>query len=910
MMAGGKEDTTSVLARTKMLCLRSSYLRLDREASLLAANGAPSESQEWFRSVSEIFGNNRRLVCYPDLARNKNYSIYCLKSNQRRVFVAVNTDTSQAVILVDQNIQGNEHHLLNHAQLIKEGLDRVQLLYDLSTRLLFTSRSASEAASTTQNQSVDTSVKQPINHLADSLANGITPESIVNTFKRLDSARRGSDPYDTIFASIARIVSYPRVSLWFTRSSKKLFLNYQLDKRPTALEEITDFKLKDYLFNLFEGIKGQFNTHNLNRYIVFLLSSYQAHPEFIREEILSTDLTQVVWSRDVIDQLVRHCQDPICFPILQAILDRFQLWSHLSATAGQMLLELPVDKEIRHLLPFMTVNSARKVLERYQGPLIPILEQLKGKFFCEKLEVCSKKNDNAPLMLFLENEYREFSDAERQCYQLSLDRLRIQLLNTPFESHLTALDESPPPSFAATIPVTTTVCRVAVSEENLVAPFMAIQKGLLNTTESISRKERAVRRALQEIHEILKKSYLLSEELNGRLEKLITRTFKMPTSTANNFFSLDATLFSIAIDYGDLSLLVEMVKYFHRQGKRDLLEKHYGSALFNATQSANVIAAEFCLSLGFSPNRIDPASGITPLYLACVNLKNQPNAKVLALVKILIQSGASIDQQTVFGDTALSVSVVRKHTEVMKELLAHGADPNLPLGGGYFCLDIAATIEHRDMIAVLLAHGAKVGKGPARMVFKIGHQEVILQPSSYLLQARERFAKNFLNICQYGNRNGKLADLRAKASLPPNFFSFHCPLMGIPALHHALFSNQSNVLHELVEVDHLSLDALGHFPDDTPGLQKIRTILPKPFAVLHLAIILGNVDETLYLLNKGAFVDIEDGRGWTPLFFAAHLKNDTLFNLLLSRGANPHHRAENKVTLLDIHPSSPCKNPQ
>ena len=64
---------------------------------------------------------------------------------------------------------------------------------------------------------------------------------------------------------------------------------------------------------------------------------------------------------------------------------------------------------------------------------------------------------------------------------------------------------------------------------------------------------------------------------------------------------------------------------------------------------------------------------------------------------------------------------------------------------------------------------------------------------------------------------------------------------------------------------------------------------------LKLAVISGDRETVIELLNAGSIVDIVDMEGWTPLMNAATEGNVIMASLLLMRGANPNHSAVPKL---------------
>ena len=122
-------------------------------------------------------------------------------------------------------------------------------------------------------------------------------------------------------------------------------------------------------------------------------------------------------------------------------------------------------------------------------------------------------------------------------------------------------------------------------------------------------------------------------------------------------------------------------------------------------------------------------NGATPLHVAATYGS-------LDVVKVLLACGADVNvrQKDDYGyATALQSAIVgdsslEKFTAIVKLLLEHDADPNIPTKGGYSPLGTAAFRGRIDMVKLLIAHGAKInsrdkdGNTPLKLAIKKGHR--------------------------------------------------------------------------------------------------------------------------------------------------------------------------------------------
>lgn len=65
---------------------------------------------------------------------------------------------------------------------------------------------------------------------------------------------------------------------------------------------------------------------------------------------------------------------------------------------------------------------------------------------------------------------------------------------------------------------------------------------------------------------------------------------------------------------------------------------------------------------------------------------------------------------------------------------------------------------------------------------------------------------------------------------------------------------------------------------------------PDNASALHLASAFDQTKTVRYLVNKGAYVNIQDNAGWTPLHYAAVQGHTSICRYLVSVGANPNIR--------------------
>ena len=161
-----------------------------------------------------------------------------------------------------------------------------------------------------------------------------------------------------------------------------------------------------------------------------------------------------------------------------------------------------------------------------------------------------------------------------------------------------------------------------------------------------------------------------------------------------------ATALAWAVHLDDL----ETAELLIHAGANVNARNDYGATpLWLACRNGNAVMVEKLLSAGANPNAALPL-GETPLMAAA-------DTGSVKAVKSLLANGADPNAaENQGGQTALMWALARKHPDVARPLIEHGADVHARSKGGFSPLLFAAQQGDLDSAQILLATGANVNE--------------------------------------------------------------------------------------------------------------------------------------------------------------------------------------------------------
>jgi len=301
-----------------------------------------------------------------------------------------------------------------------------------------------------------------------------------------------------------------------------------------------------------------------------------------------------------------------------------------------------------------------------------------------------------------------------------------------------------------------------------------------------------------------------------------------------------------------------------------------GSELADAVMNKNAAAIKTLLAQKANVNAAQ-ADGATALHWAV-------NWDDAALVDQLIKAGADVNATNRLGASPMYLACVNGSPAVIERLLSAGADPNKPLlTSKETPLMVAARTGKPEAVKLLLDRGAQPNakeslRGTTALMWAAeqGHSDVVKLLAS---RGADLAAASSVTIPKVGRGNGDSDDDDVRLGNA---------IGGLTALSFAAREGHLNTVRTLIEA----------------GADVNQTTADKTSA-LDLAILNGNYELAIYLLNKGADPNIANNKGWSPLYQAVKNRNlETgavplvktgsvidemeLIQQLLAHGANPN----------------------
>ncbi|KAF5307348.1 hypothetical protein FQR65_LT07065 [Abscondita terminalis] len=290
------------------------------------------------------------------------------------------------------------------------------------------------------------------------------------------------------------------------------------------------------------------------------------------------------------------------------------------------------------------------------------------------------------------------------------------------------------------------------------------------------------------------------------------------------------------------------------------------TSIVEATVDGDVRTVRKLLGEGRSVHETSE-EGESLLSLAC-------SAGYFELAQVLLAMHANVEDRGIKGEcTPLMEAASAGHLDIVRLLVAHGADVNAQSSSGNTPLMYGCAGGHTDVVKFLLEHGANVedhnenGHTPLMEAASAGHVElakILLIHGAGINTHSNEFKESALTLaCYKGHLDMVRFLLEAGADQEHKTDEMHTALMEASMDGH-------------VEVARLLLDSGAQVNMPTDSFE----------SPLTLAACGGHVDLAMLLIERGANIEEVNDEGYTPLMEAAREGHEEMVALLLSQGAN------------------------
>ena len=361
----------------------------------------------------------------------------------------------------------------------------------------------------------------------------------------------------------------------------------------------------------------------------------------------------------------------------------------------------------------------------------------------------------------------------------------------------------------------------------------------------------------------------------------------------------EVTPLALACDNGS----AEMVARLLRAGAEPDAARSTGETpLMTCARTGNVAAVRALLGAGANPSAAEAWQGQTALMWAAAESHTE-------IVRELVDHGADVHARTAGGFTALSIAAREDEPELATVLLDAGADVNAMAPGGATPLLVATVRGHTRLALFLLEQGADPNAGDAGYTplhWAAGSWHSELTGSLRGIETERDEEWRALN----GVRVGKLElveALLAHGADPDVRLANHPPQFGFASQRFRVsIAGATPFLLAAMDADVAVMDALVAAGADT------RLATDEGTTPLMVASGLGRVpaetrvteadtlDAVQLALDLGADVNATNAVGRSALHGAAHIRSDAAVQLLVDHGATVQVADQRGITPLMI----------
>lgn len=294
-------------------------------------------------------------------------------------------------------------------------------------------------------------------------------------------------------------------------------------------------------------------------------------------------------------------------------------------------------------------------------------------------------------------------------------------------------------------------------------------------------------------------------------------------------------------------------------------------ALFEAAEMGNLTPGifDFLKQHGSNINAAKSNSGTTALMIAAENGHDE-------VCRLLIEKGADVNISDQLGDSALSIAASNGRSNLCALLIEHGADVNKPGAFGEGLLETAAQRGHAQTLELLFKHAAKPNPFLTNGLLRRSIEENQIEVCKVLVNHGAKLSKDDIDDALTSVVYHDSIDLwNYINTIYPGGLSIKNAQGALEKAAQYGKTNFCNFLSKTYNVELTSAQA-------TSGLLYIARE--------------GDLEASLFFINKGADLNVTNDHGQTPLMLAVMSNNYELCELLIHSGADLEVKDEYDMT--------------
>ena len=272
---------------------------------------------------------------------------------------------------------------------------------------------------------------------------------------------------------------------------------------------------------------------------------------------------------------------------------------------------------------------------------------------------------------------------------------------------------------------------------------------------------------------------------------------------------------------------------------------------------------------------------VDPLQQQGVDFQNNIRQGKPVTIEKLVSQGVNVNQPLPNGEMPLHFAVCMNQPEVVKILLALGADSEIKDTQNLSASDHAVLMKNESLLTHII--GNKIGKevNEVQELIKCKASAAYVSELQTKIQKLTEFKADKINSLSEAALKGNIEELSAKIN---GFHVDRFDAHGLSPMHYAIIGNKPAAVALMLQHDKNLVNMMTKSGD----------------SLLHFAAINGSKEIITLLMNAGIDVNHKNNSGQTALHYAAAKENLNSMELLVKEGADPSLKDNRAMSALSL----------